>query len=261
MRTLLRHLSTGTLALALSLALAAPLGAQQDEADITEIIRVEVASENEDAFEEGNKAYHEDVRAQGGEETVLIWEIETGKHAGDYQVGLVGRTWASFGETTAEDPEALQQSFEENIAPYIDDTHVSFWRHAEELSYSPSEGDDGPSPLVTVTFYEVKDNEAFTNAVQQVKRAAEDVGYDEYGWAVHELEYGGGSTWAIVVGHDGWADLAEPETTLAEVVEQATSEYEAEALGDQFDKATEDARSHILEFREELSYMPEDGGM
>lgn len=259
MRSLLRHLSTGTLAL--SLALTAPLGAQEDEANITEIIRVEVASENEEAFEEGNKAYHEDARAQGVEGAVLIWEIETGKHAGDYQVGLVDRTWASFGETTAEDPEALQQSFEENIAPYIDDTHVSFWRHAEELSYSPSEGDDGPSPLVTVTYYEVKDGEAFTNAIKRVKRAAEDAGYDEYGWAVHELEYGGGSTWAIVSGRDGWADLAEPETSLGEVFEEATSEYEAEALGDQFDEAVKDSRSHILEYREELGYIPEEGGM
>lgn len=261
MRARLRHLSIGLLAGLLSLALAAPLGAQQDAANITEIVRVEVASENEDAFEEGVKAHHENVRAQGGEETTIIWEIVTGKHAGDYQVGLVGRTWASFGETTVEDPEALQQSLEENVTPHVEDIHVSFWRHAEELSYSPSEGEDGPSPLTTVTFYEVKDGEAFTNAIERVKRAAEDAGYDEYGWAVHELEYGGGSTWAIVSGQDGWADLAEPETTLGEVFEEATSEYEAEALGDQFDEAVKDSDSHILEYREELSYIPEEGEM
>lgn len=264
MRTRGRRLLGGALGAVLLLATAPALLAQEQEesADITELIRLDVAPDQATAFEEGVKAHHENVEAQGVERPVIIWEAATGKHSGSYYVGLVGRTWADFGESTADDPEALEQSVDENIAPHVTDYHASFWRHAAELSYQPGEGGE-MNPLTTVTFFELDygEGEAFTNAVRQIKEAAQEADYEGDAWNTHQLEYGGGPVWAIVSGQNGWADLAEPETTLGDVLEEQMGEYEMDALFEQVDEAVEDTRSEILRYREELSYRPgQDGG-
>lgn len=260
MRIRTRHLLTGALAVLLTLATAPTLVAQEDAASISEMIRLDVAPDQEEAFEEGMTAYMEDARAQGVEGSALVWQVVTGKHSGDYYVGLVDRTWAEFGESTADDPEALQQSLEENVVPHVKAYHTTFWEHAPELSYSPSEDGDGPAPLMTVTFFKVEDGSALTDAAREIARTAEEADFQENGWAFHQLEYGGGSVWALVSGRDGWGDLAEPETTLWDALSEEKSEHEMDALEKQLDKAIESSRSEIFHYQEDLSYLPEGEG-
>lgn len=263
MRIRTRHFLTGVLAV-LFLATAAPaLAAQQDEAGVTEMIRLEVAPDQQDAFESGVQAHHETVRAQGVERPVIIWQVVTGKHSGDYYVGFVGRSWADFDQPMGDDPEALQQSVAENITPHVKDYHTTFWQHRPDLSYQPGAGGEGldPDPMMTVTFYDVKDNGAFMDAARQIREAAEQADYEGGTWEAHQLEYGGGSVMAIVSGRDDFADLAQPETTLWDVLSEQKSDYEMDAFEKQLDKAIDSARTEIFRYRADLSLLPGDGEM
>lgn len=263
MQRTLQQLVTGVVAATLAVGLAVPLGAQQeqDQTEIVELIRVDVAPAEHMAFEEGVKAHHQTLRAQDVDYPVHIWGIVTGKHSDSYYVLIPGPTWADFGESSAEDPEAVRQSLDEHVLPHVSGTHAGFWRSHPDLSYEPGEEGEGPPELTTVTFFhlEAGETEAFTNAVKRFKNAAEQADYREADWSIYELEYGGGPVWAASSGEQSWADLADPEKTLGEVFEEQTSEFELEALGDQFDRAIAHAHGEILDYREDLSYTPESG--
>lgn len=254
-----KRLVPGTLAalflLALTPALPAQEGTGQEAAtDVNEIIRVDVKAGQGNAFEEGVKRYMEDLQALGADWTWHAWEVLTGKHTGSYYVGTFDHSWADFDEQSLDDPEAAQQSYQDNLAPHVENAHTGFWRTSSDLSrQDPEAGGEQPT-LSTVTFYKVKlgKGDAFANAVQRVKQAADGADHPEY-WITYRLQFGGGPVWVIASGAESWADLAAPETGLDEVLEEATSEYEADAIWEQFTGSVEAVRSEIFHYREDLS--------
>lgn len=256
MRTRTRHLLTGVLAVLFALAAAPALTAQEESASITEMIRLEVPVGQQQAFEEGLKAHHEVASAQGVDETVIVWQVVTGKHSGDFYIGFVGRSWADFDRPMADDPEAMQQSIQENIAPHVSSYETTFWRHRPEMSYHAEEGGGAPDPLMTVTFFYLDDPGAMGEVAREITRVAGEADFQGDGWDMHTLEYGGGAVWALAGGRENWADLAEPETTLWSVLSEHKSEHEMDALEHQLDKAIDSSRSEVFRFREDLSHMP-----
>lgn len=261
MRIRTRHFLTGVLAV-LFLATAAPaLSAQQDEAGVTEMIRLEVPVGQQQALEEGLQAHHEVAAAQGVDEAVIIWQVVTGKHSGDFYVGFVGRSWSDFDTPMADDPEAMQQSIRENIIPHVKDYHTTFWRHRPELSHQPGEAGGGPDQLMNVVFFEIEDGGAMREAAAEITRVAEEAGFQGPGWGMHTLQYGGGSVWALVSERADWAGLAEPDTTLWDVLSEHKSDHEMDALEKQLDKAIASSRSEIFRYRADLSHLPGDGEM
>lgn len=257
------RLFSGLLAGLFLFALAPALAAQEQGDDgpatnVHEIIRVDVAAEDEADFEAGVQQYMSDLQDLGADWTWFAWSTLTGKHAGSYWFGTFGHSWADFDEQQLSDPEAARESFQQNVAPYVQQDHVGFWRTAEGLSRLDPAADEGlPPMLTTVSFYHVKfgKEDAFTNAIQQVKRYADEADHSEY-WEVYRLQFGGGGVWAFATGHENFADLAEPDPNLAQIIEEATSEYETRQLWSQFTGSVESMHTEVLRFREDLSMIP-----
>lgn len=260
------RLFSGFLAVALVFTLAPALAAQEQGDDgpatnVNEIIRVDVATEHEDDFEAGVKQYLSDLQDLGADWTWFAWKNVTGKHTGSYWFGTFGHSWADFDEQQLSDPGAAQESFQQNVAPYVQQDHVGFWRTVSGLSRLDAGAEEGLPPMLsTVSFYHVKfgKEDAFTNAIQQVKRYADEAESTEY-WELYRLQFGGGGIWAFSTGAGSWADLAEPDPNLGEIIEEATSEYEARGLWKQFTGSVESMHTEILRFREDLSMIPGSG--
>lgn len=262
MRKAIGRLAPTAVAVFFLLGLAPGLSAQEEQqaSNVNEIILVEVAPDHEAAFEEGVQQYMDDLGDLGLEVRWDAWQIMTGKHTGDYYVGTFGHSFSDFDETTVDDPEAAEQSARENISPNIQSSTSGIWRTVESLS-RPDPDAEGMAPLTVVTFYELKPGmeRDFANAVRRLRSAAMDEGWSEY-WTLYRLQFGGGPVAALVSGADSWSELQDPDRGLDEVFESATSEYEFEQVREQFYRSLQSVRTEVLQYREDLSYLPGDGG-
>lgn len=261
MRNAIGRIAPTAVAVLFLFGLAPGLVAQEETANVNEIIRIEVAPDQEAAFEQGVQQYLDDLEALGLETRWDAWQIVTGKHTGDYYVGTFGHSFSDFDETMVDDPEAAQTSVRENISPNIESSNTGIWRTAEDLSRPDPDAGEGMAQLSVVTFYELKPGTErdFANAVRRLKSAAEEEGWSEY-WTLYHLQYGGGPVAALVSGAESWSGLQDPERGLDQIFESATSEYEYEQVYDQFFSAVKSVRTEILRYREDLSYVPGNGG-
>ena len=255
----IRILTTILLVLVATVALTSSLSAQEDPADLAHITRVDVAPEQQAAFEAGVERHLEVLREQGADREQHAWEIVVGEDAGSYYVGTFGHTWSDFDDPPVDDPDAVQESLGENIAPHIESYHPGVWRLREDVSWPDPEADD-PTMLVTVLHVEVKvvQGEAFENALERMKQAAEETDYTDSYWSVYQLLHGGGPVGAIASDASSWADLAPPEITLGEMVEEAMGETEAQEVFEQLFDSIESMRTEIWRYREDLSLLPEE---
>ena len=247
-----------TLVVALSLLPAAALAQPSSDGNLAQIVFVTPKDGHGHDFEEGLKRHAE---ATGGPYAWLTWEIMTGDRTGSYMAGTFGHSWADF-DMQPDDPMRAEMSFRTNIQPHVQDAQVSFWMFRPELSTTAPEEGGTPSRFTQVYHYmpKVSGGQTAEQAFARVKEAA-DAAMWPGEWMVYSLVNGGQLPhYVIVIEADSFADFAEPEPTMYEMLVGQMGEDEAIALFQSFAEAMMSENSEMHAFREDLSYFPE-GGM
>ena len=257
-RTLPSYVVVVLSTLALAASLAAPSSAQTEPTgEIAEIILVDALPGHGPQLEEGVKRHFEVARAQNAPWAWFMWEIMTGENTGKYYVGTFGHAWSDFDQPPA-DPEALRDSFRQNISPHVERAQAGFWRMRAELSRLPAEMGDMPPPFDQVFYYKptLAGASELEAVFREIKGAADAASWSEH-WEVYQLVNGGEMPlYAVALPEESFAGFAEPTPNMGEMLGAHFGEQGAQALFQRFVAAVEWEKSEAIAFRQDLSYVP-----
>ena len=205
---------------------------------------------------EAIKKHNDFHRSKGDSWTWNMFEIVSGAESGQYLIGTWWHQWSDFDNppvSAAED----NADYLENIVP-----HEASWK-GEHVIYMPDHSyppeDMSVQPLYVVYRVKIKPvfAEAYLNAIKKFPEAARKAGVNlrYFFWRVAD----GGTvpSFYISVPFSSWADRGEQGTPFEEILTKAYGRGEAHAILHTFDKATAYETNMVLEYRPELSYVPE----
>jgi hypothetical protein len=207
-------------------------------------------------YEAGRKKHMDWHRKQNDTWTWLTWEVQTGQNAGSYVSGSFGHQWKDLDEWEKKLGEGDTADGNINMTPFSGGGTNGIYSFLPDVSRQG----DTPSPMSQVIHYQLNmgAEREFRSAMKKVHEAIGKAGLDwHYGW--YELVDGGEHpTFVLVLALRGWADLGPnpAEPTFPAMLAKAYGEYEAEELLKSIDRSAKSARSEVLKYRPDLSYMP-----
>lgn len=244
--------------LAVVLSLVLPPAAAE-AGDILRATIWTVTPGQEQQFEEGLEKHNQFHAAQGDTWAFMTFQYISGEDEGQYFRFTPGHAWADFDSEYAHLDEAGDAAdMAANVLPHVQSARTVFYEHHPDIS----QGAGGPMPLTRVIVFQLKPFQA-EGFLASVKRVHEVLSAHEGGWPAYEwysvADGGMGGQFAVVLPRESWAGFEEPDPSFDEVVGQGLGADAAavfQAMGDAVDKTW----SYTIEFRPDLSYMPQAGG-
>jgi hypothetical protein len=188
-----------------------------------------------------------------------MWEVVTGENVGDFMVVSMDHDWADF--------DAYQNSgFAEAVGPHWGATVGPL---VEEVSNVILQGDTTFMKLPTdpayavdlinlITFHIIPGKMmAFYEALGQIHEAMIGADMPVYYMGSMPVVGGEGDTYHIAIMGRNWADFADPDPNMMEVMAETYGEEEAMALFTSFGESYHKSESVMLRFREDLSIILE----
>jgi hypothetical protein len=208
-------------------------------------------------YEDGRKQKAEWHKQQKDPLPLMVWETMSGDHTGTYVVGRLGQHWSDFDKPAIPDQTDLDE-FNKVIGAYVQSVVTRYY----ELLPKDSKPPDSTVPLkfsevITYRLRPGKDGD-FRSAITRATEAIE-----KTKWPVHYFWYtlangGPGGTYVLVIPHANWADFEEKPgmKPFPEMLEEAFGQSEADSITKRFDASIESETSEIVQFRPDLSYLP-----
>jgi hypothetical protein len=203
-------------------------------------------------WEQGRRRHSDFHRAQKDTWTVLVYQIVSGESSGSYISVQPGRSWKDYDGRAAFD-KLDTPDVEKNMGPYQASGPRSFYVYRPDLSRTKEGGP--PAKMVTATnFWVVPEHvRDFQEAIKAVNAGIDRVKYPAKPSRWYQLASGGETPlFVLITDRTGWADMESPATTL----DEALSPDGAQSLAT-LRRASKRISTEILEFRPDLSYMPE----
>jgi len=209
-------------------------------------------------YEEGRKqkaAWH---KQQKDPQALMVWEILSGDHTGTFVVGRVDQHWADFDKPAIPDKADLEE-YEKTVAPYVQSLVARYYQHMAKVS-NPAAGMSAPAKYGEVINYQVRTGgdsdfrSAVARADEAIKKTKWPVNYDWF-----ELVNGGkGGSFVLVIPHANWADFEDKPNMkpFRDMLKEAFGPEEADSLIKRFDSSIDHEWSEIVQFRDDLSYIP-----
>lgn len=181
------------------------------------------------------------------------WRIITGERIGQLVVRTPGHHWSDFDgreEFTERDRAHFNAGTGRHVAGLVG--HVNRWM--QDLSRWP----EGEAPLVAV--YEMHLDrghvDEFVSAISRVHEVlAEKEWAGHYSWGVR-VSGGEVPTFLLVIPYESWEEMAGPEKTVWQILEDAVGEDETAWIRDRIGDAIRSETATLAEFVPELSYRP-----
>ncbi len=213
---------TGLIGVAtLSLAIASPGVAQEKPGTIAEVVVTRAKAGAVKAYEEGRKRHMAWHKKQNDPWSWHTWHAD---------VDL-------------------------NLTPHTESATVGYYELLPELSRPPA--GQAHTKMSEVVHFLLKPDKAaeFRHALQ---RAHEAIG--KTNWPVtylwYELSNGGeGPHFVLVLPHNSWAEMAQPEMSFPAMLTKAFGPYETGVILEGFDQSSRSQWSEILVYRPELSHV------
>ena len=187
---------------------------------------------------------------------LIVLKVLTGEHTGSYLIGEFGMHWADFDKPSV--PTAADQAeFEKVVGPYVEKVTAFY---SEALPKVSNPGPMGDFKYTSVTTFRVRygKGDDFRSAIARMHDAAEKTKWNfHYNW--ERLANGGpGGTYVLLVNHPNWASFADDPSMkpLRDILREAFGEQEAMSVIERLNASVESTYSEIVEFREDLSYIP-----
>jgi hypothetical protein len=208
-------------------------------------------------YEQGRKQKADWHKQQKDPAALLVFQVLTGQDTGTYIVSRSGLHWSDMDHPAITDA-ADTDEFNKVVGSYVASVTDSYY----ELLPKFSNPDSSPLPTkysenLILRVKPGKDAD-FRAAVGRVGDAEKKANPDQH-TLVYELVNGGFSgTYVVIFPHARWADFEDNPNTkpMAQVVNEAYGPDEAATILAALDNSIESEYTEILEFRQDLSYIP-----
>lgn len=196
---------------------------------------------------------HAAWRKNAGEN--MDWQMYqpiVGKDLGYYAIRSNSHHWKDFdANATWHKSAKADEAFNRDVGPYVDraehyfeetDVENSHWIESDDYRY------------FGVTEYSLKSGAGAdrTDAIKKIHKAVTDAKWP-YGYAISQ-PIGGENRMTVVVGYKSYADMADPDPSMAKVLTTSLgSEDAAKATLKQFGSSVEGSNYMVVEHRADLS--------
>jgi hypothetical protein len=187
----------------------------------------------------------------------MVWETISGDHTGTYVVGRLGQHWADFDKPSVPEQSDLDE-YNKVIGAYVQSLVTRYYELLPKVS-KPLDSAT-PSKFSEIVTYVIRPGKRddFRSAMARVTEAIE-----KTKWPVHYYWYtlangGHGGTYVLVIPHANWADFEDrPDMKpFPEMLKEAFGQEEADSILKRIDSSTETETTEIVQFRPDLSYLP-----
>ncbi len=247
---------TGSIvAAALMLGVGVPIVAQEAPGTIGQVFVTRVKAGMGKQYQEGRKRHMAWHKKQGDSWTWSTWEVSSGPDTGSYLTFSLGHRWKDFDAWEAKFGQGDAADVDLNLTPYAESTTISYYEYLADLSRPAATPANKMSEVVHFLLKPDKEPE-FRHALQRAHEAIGKTNWPvKYSWFV--LQNGGeGPHFVLVLPHNSFAEMAEPEMSFSAMVTKAFGPYEAGVILDGFGQASKSQWSELLVYRPDLSHVP-----
>lgn len=208
-------------------------------------------------YEDGRKQKAEWHKQQKDPLPLMVWETMSGDHTGTYIVGRLGQHWSDFDKPPIPDDVDLDE-FNKVIGAYVQSVVTRYFQLLPKDSKPPES--TIPSKFAEIITFRIRPGkeEDFHSAVTRATEAIE-----KTKWPAHYLWYrlangGREGTYVLAIPHANWADFEDkPDMKpFPEMLKEAFGREEANSITGRFDSSIESQTTEIVQFRPDLSYLP-----
>jgi hypothetical protein len=208
-------------------------------------------------YEKGRKLKADWQKQQKDPAALLVFQVLTGRDTGTYIVSRDGLHWSDMDHPAISDA-ADTEEFDKAVGPYVASVTDSYYEFLPK--FSNPDTSPLPAKYSETLILRVKSGKDadFRTAVSKISGAEKKANPDQH-TMVYELANGGYSgTYVLIFPHASWAGFegnpnAKP---MEQVVNEAYGPDEASTILADLDNSIESEYTEILEFRQDLSYIP-----
>jgi len=209
-------------------------------------------------YEQGRKQKVDWHKQQKDPSPLYIFETLTGENTGTYLVCRFDMHWADMDKPPIPDADDTAE-FNKVIGSYVQSVTARYYEFDPKMSYADS-SNSGPSKYTEFITFHVKRDEIaeFRSAVERIAEGAKKSSWPNH-FEFYELDFGGrAGTFVLAEAHPNWADFeAKPGAKpLRHMLEESFGAAEADAIYSRLLGAIESEDAEILEYRQDLSYVP-----
>ncbi len=207
-------------------------------------------------YEEGRKAKVAWHKQQKDKDALLVSQVLTGEHTGNYVVGRFGMHWADMDKPSVTDAADLEE-YSRAVAPYVEKLTAAYYEFLPKWS-NPS--NDMSAKYIEVITFRVKygKGDDFRSAVAKVHEANEKLKVPyHYEW--YRLVNGGhGGTYVLTQDHANWASFEDDPAVkpMRDRLREAFGEQEATSVIERINSSIEGTYTELVQPRPDLSYIP-----
>jgi hypothetical protein len=208
-------------------------------------------------YEQGRKqkaAWH---KQQNDSQPLFVWEIVSGESTGTYIVGRNGQHWADLDKPTIPLQADLDE-YNKSIGQYVGSLVTRYYDYLPKVSNLNMSGTPSKYSEVQIYYVKIGHESDFQTAIARVSAAIDKTKWpSEAGW--YELVNGGRfGEFVLVLPHKNWADFENKPNMkpFREMLKEGLGQEESDSVMRMFDTSIEGGMSQIIEFRQDLSYLP-----
>lgn len=240
-------------------AVGSAFAADSDKAVVWRDWTDTVAPAQQQAYEDGIKAYNQCLRehhVKFSEPTVMH---ETGNNY-MYSTDVGPLTWADM-DTLGAEAKACDATWRSQSNPHLKGETSAFMVTQPGMSHLPADWKtQTPPPLLHVFDYTLKPGHdadaAFTDAIKKITAAAAKAKWPYY-WATMAIEGGGDGApdYLLVIRSKNWAEVGmDPNPTLWKMVAGVYGQASADAIRKSLNDAIAKSPDHFDKYNADLSY-------
>jgi len=239
-----------------ALSIAGAAGAQMAKPTVGEYFVTKPKAGMTQQFEAGRKKHMAFHKKSNDTFAWITWEIVSGPELGSYMIGTGGHAWKDFDgreKFNAEDTADVAA----NVGPYTESNRNAYWVLRPDLSLS--EEPAAPAKFLAVVEFTVKPDgvTSFTEAVVKINEGLKKTNNVTSKSRWYQLASGDdGPRFALVQERNSWADFEPGAKTLPQMLEEAFGKDAAAELMRKVTSSYWHNKSYILQYREDLSYIP-----
>jgi hypothetical protein len=250
---LIHHLSVCAV-----VSLAAFSAAAQDNTGVNALEFQKPKNGMTQQYEAGRKAKVAWHKQQKDTNALWVLQVLTGDDTGSYIVGRSVQHWADFDHPAVSDA-ADEEEYNKSVAPYVEKRTAAYYETMPKVSNPGT--DMNPAKYTSVTVFHVRGGKSddFRSAIARMYDAAQKTKWPfHYSWQ-HLASGGPGLTYVLLVDHANWASFDDDPNVkpLRDILREAFGEQEAMSVIERLNGSIEGTYSEIVQFRPDLSYIPE----
>jgi hypothetical protein len=245
-------------AFAVVLLAAAAASAQTEQGRIAGVESQTPKNGMTQQYEDGRKQkaiWHKDKKDPS---PLYVFETLTGQNTGTYLVCRFDLHWADMDKPPIADADDTAE-FNKVVGSSVQSITDQYYEFQPKMSFSDP-ASSGPAKFTEfITFHVKRDKIAeFRSAIERIAEGAKKSNWPNH-FEFYELDFGGkAGTFVLAETHPNWSDFEEKPGAkpLRHMLEESFGASEADAIYSRLLGAIESEDAEILQYRQDLSYVP-----